>query len=75
MAAITRAGRNRQKLPKDLRNRATKTDPTTAEWLLQAADTIHKQNNQIQNLQIHNNKLQQLVHHYENDYDYEEVDA
>lgn len=68
MAKVGRPGIDRQKLPQKLRDRSTKTDSTTAEYLRQAAEVIHKQNNQIY-------KLQRLVHHYENDYDYEEVEA
>lgn len=68
MSKVGRPGIDRQKLPQKLRDRSTKTDSTTAEYLRQAAEVIHKQNNQIY-------KLQRLVHHYENDYDYEEVEA
>lgn len=68
MAKVGRPGIDRQKLPQKLRDRSTKTDSTTAEYLRQAAEVIRNQNNQIY-------KLQRLVHHYENDYDYEEVEA
>lgn len=72
MAKIGRPGINRKTLPQNLRNRATKTDPNTAEYLRQAAELINKQTNEII-------QLKKLIHHYENDYEYEyeemEVDA